>query len=227
MSNELKLNVLHEYYCTCIPINPITGYQLLFDNEVPELKLIIEVHGIQHYEVTGWHITQAKKSGKTPEEEFEYQKWKDEFKMNYDESGNLGVYDIVHPRYPIFHESDERISILWTEYSEDFKVFYSSFISDIEKYGEKRSMAAKGKFPPNCFDMSSLPWSSFTSFDCPPTHDVVWLPPFVMVGRFFESNDKMLLPVSISVHHATCDGYHVSRFFSEFQNLAKDFEKYL
>lgn len=151
----------------------------------------------------------------------------DEFKMNYDESGNLGVYDIIHPRYPIFHESDERISILWSEYSEDFKVFYSSFISDIEKYGEKRSMAAKGKFPPNCFDMSSLPWSSFTSFDCPPTHDVVWLPPFVMVGRFFESNDKMLLPVSISVHHATCDGYHVSRFFSEFQNLAKDFEKYL
>ncbi len=150
----------------------------------------------------------------------------DEFKMNYDESGNLGVYDIIHPRYPIFHESDEKISILWTEYSEDFKVFYSSFISDIEKYGEKRSMAAKGKFPPNCFDMSSLPWSSFTSFDCPPTHDVVWLP-FVMVGRFFESNDKMLLPVSISVHHATCDGYHVSRFFSEFQNLAKDFEKYL
>lgn len=151
----------------------------------------------------------------------------DEFKMNYDESGNLGVYDIIHPRYPIFHESDEKISILWTEYSEDFKVFYSSFISDIEKYGEKRSMAVKGKFPPNCFDMSSLPWSSFTSFDCPPTHDVVWLPPFVMVGRFFESNDKMLLPVSISVHHATCDGYHVSRFFSEFQNLAKDFEKYL
>ena len=151
----------------------------------------------------------------------------DEFKMNYDESGNLGVYDIIHPRYPIFHESDEKISILWTEYSEDFKVFYSSFISDIEKYGEKRSMAAKGKFPPNCFDMSSLPWSSFTSFDCPPTHDVVWLPPFVMAGRFFESNDKMLLPVSISVHHATCDGYHVSRFFSEFQNLAKDFEKYL
>lgn len=151
----------------------------------------------------------------------------DEFKMNYDESGNLGVYDIIHPRYPIFHESDEKISILWTEYSEDFKVFYSSFISDIEKYGEKPSMAAKGKFPPNCFDMSSLPWSSFTSFDCPPTHDVVWLPPFVMVGRFFESNDKMLLPVSISVHHATCDGYHVSRFFSEFQNLAKDFEKYL
>lgn len=149
----------------------------------------------------------------------------DEFKMNYDEEENLVVYDVVHPRYPIFHESDKKISILWTEYSEDFKVFYESFINDINTYGEKRSMAAKGKYPPNCFDMSSLPWSSFTSFDCPPTHDVVWLPPFVMVGKFFENNGKMLLPISISVHHATCDGYHVSRFFSEFQELASNFKK--
>lgn len=151
----------------------------------------------------------------------------DEFKMNYDEDGNLGIYDVVHPRYPIFHDSDKRISILWTEYSDDFKVFYDSFINDINTYGEIRSMAAKGKFPPNCFDMSSLPWCSFTSFDCPPTHDIVWLPPFVMVGKFFENNGKLLLPVSISVHHATCDGYHVSKFFNEFQDLALNFDDYI
>lgn len=99
----------------------------------------------------------------------------DEFKMNYDEEGNLGIYDVVHPRYPIFHESDKRLSILWTEYSDDFRVFYDRFINDINTYGEIRSMAAKGKYPPNCFDMSSLPWCSFTSFDCPPTNDIVWL----------------------------------------------------
>ena len=81
----------------------------------------------------------------------------DEFKMNYDEDGNLGIYDVIYPRYPIFHESDKRISILWTEYSDDFKVFYDRFINDINTYGEKRSMCAKGPFPPNCFDMSCLP----------------------------------------------------------------------
>ena len=151
----------------------------------------------------------------------------DEFKMNYDEDGNLGICDVVHPRYPIFHESDKKISILWTQYSDNFKTFYSRFIDDINVYGEKRSMTAKGKFPLNCFDISSLPWSSFTSFDCPPTSDVVWLPPFVMVGRFFESSGKFLLPVSISVHHAACDGYHVSRFFSEFGDLASKFNDYI
>ena len=151
----------------------------------------------------------------------------DEFKMNYDEDGNLGIYDVIHPRYPIFHDSDKRISILWTEYSDDFNVFYDRFINDIKTHGEIRSMAAKGKFPPNCFDMSSLPWSSFTSFDCPPTHDVVWLPPFVMVGKFFENNGKLLLPVSISVHHATCDGYHVSMFFKKLQDLCSNTDTWM
>jgi len=147
----------------------------------------------------------------------------DEFKMNYDENSNLILFDVVNPRYPIFHDSDKRLSILWTDYTEDFKNFYDAFVSDANKYGGKRSMAAKGEYPPNCFDMSCLPWSSFTSFDCPPTKDTVWLPPFVMVGKFYPKDDKFLLPVSMSVHHATCDGYHVSRFFDEFQSLAEEF----
>ena len=151
----------------------------------------------------------------------------DEFKMNYDENGDLILYDVVHPRYPIFHDSDKRLSILWTDYSENFKTFYDDFISDVNKYSEKRGMAVKGQFPMNCFDMSCLPWSSFTSFDCPPTKDTVWLPPFVMVGKFYPKDDKILLPISISVHHATCDGYHVSRFFDEFQNEAASFDKFL
>lgn len=150
-----------------------------------------------------------------------------EFKMSYDEDGNLGVYDIIYPRYPIFHESDRKISILWTEYSNDFKVFYNRFIDDINTYGKNRSMSAKRKFPPNCFDMSSLPWSSFKSFNCPPTSDIVWLPPFVMVGRFFERDSKLWLPISISVHHSVCDGYHVSMFFKRFQELCKDLNSWL
>ena len=143
-----------------------------------------------------------------------------EFKMSYDANGNLGYYDSVNPRYPIFHENDKRISILWTEYSNNFHIFYDRFVKDIENYGESRSMKAKGEFPSNCFDMSCLPWSSFTSFDCYPTNDIVWLSPFVMVGKFFRQEEKILLPVSLSVHHAVCDGYHVSHFFDEFQKMS-------
>lgn len=76
-------SLLHEYNCNLKPINPLTSMILPFDNEIPELKLIIEVHGIQHYEIAGWHMTQAKVSKRTPEQEFQYLKWKDEYKKEY------------------------------------------------------------------------------------------------------------------------------------------------
>ena len=47
--NKLGYTVLHEYKCNILPINPKTNYPLPFDNEVVELKLVIEVHGSQHY----------------------------------------------------------------------------------------------------------------------------------------------------------------------------------
>lgn len=182
--------------------------------DVTKLVKIIKEKKLRHYTTFTYIVSKVVNAN-------------DEFKMNYDEKGDLGIYDIVHPRYPIFHESDKRLSVLWTEYSDDFNLFYDRFIDDVKTFGEKRSMAAKGPFPPNCFDISSLPWSSFTSFNCPQANDIVWLPPFVMVGRYFENIDKILLPVSISVHHATCDGYHVSKFFNEFQNIASNFDQYI
>ena len=80
--NELKYIVLHENKCTIIPINPKTNYQLPFDNEIKELKLIVEVHGKQHYEISGWNMSRAKKHNITPKQELEYQQLKDKYK-NY------------------------------------------------------------------------------------------------------------------------------------------------
>lgn len=83
LTNNLGYKTNTEYDCSIVPVNSLTDRKLPFDNEVVDLKLIIEVHGIQHYEETGWHITQSKVSGRTPKEEFEYRKQIDDFKKNY------------------------------------------------------------------------------------------------------------------------------------------------
>lgn len=77
---ELKYTILHEYNCTIVPINPKTNYQLPFDNEIKELKLIIEVMGIQHYKINGFHKMQSKKNNTTPKYEFHMQQVRDRYK---------------------------------------------------------------------------------------------------------------------------------------------------
>lgn len=81
LTDELHYLTNHEFNCTIVPINPYTNHPLPFDNEIPELKLIIEVHGSQHYQINDYF--HSKNSRISIEDAFEYQKWKDNFKKNY------------------------------------------------------------------------------------------------------------------------------------------------
>lgn len=80
---SLPYTILYEYNCTILPINPKTNYPLPFDNEIKELRLIIEVMGKQHYEMSGFNTLNAIHNNSTPEEEYIYSKWKDNYKKQY------------------------------------------------------------------------------------------------------------------------------------------------
>jgi len=77
---NLDYNIQHEYNCSIIPINPKTKHKLPYDNEIVELKLIIEVHGVQHYEINTWHKKIAKRNNTTPEYELHMQQVRDRYK---------------------------------------------------------------------------------------------------------------------------------------------------
>lgn len=90
--NKFGYIVLHESKCTLNPINNVEHFmlkrklKLKYDNEIifdNNIHLIIEVHGVQHYELGGFHKLQSKKNNTTPEYELEYQQLKDKYKKDY------------------------------------------------------------------------------------------------------------------------------------------------
>jgi hypothetical protein len=83
IQNNYSYTINTEYDCSIVPINPKTNHKLPYDNEVKELKLIIEVHGEQHYQVCQFTTLAAQKYNISPEEQLEYQQWKDNFKKEY------------------------------------------------------------------------------------------------------------------------------------------------
>ena len=99
---SLSYEIRYENNCTLYPTNPLTNSKLPYDNEIVELKLIIEVMGKQHYELNGFHTLASKHSGRTPEEEFNYSKWKDSFKKQY--ALDNGYYYLELP-YTAFNDT--------------------------------------------------------------------------------------------------------------------------
>ncbi|AAK76806.1 chloramphenicol O-acetyltransferase type A [Clostridium acetobutylicum] len=130
----------------------------------------------------------------------------------------LGYWDCRTPFYPIFHEDDKTITFLWTEYNEDFEVFYKNYISDIREYGNNHGiMLSKDAPPSNNYIISCIPWFSFNSLSMQLQNAKNYYAPIFEAGRFTETNGIITLPLSITVNHATVDGYHIKLLLDELQ----------
>jgi len=75
----LNYYIKHEYNCTLIPHNPRTKFPMPFDNEIADLKLLIEVQGSQHYQINSYTSIWRDKRY-TPEEQLHKRKLYDRYK---------------------------------------------------------------------------------------------------------------------------------------------------
>lgn len=132
----------------------------------------------------------------------------------------LGYWDCRTPYYPIFHEDDKTISFLWTEYDEDFEMFYKSYLSDIEQHGKSHSiLSSKGAPPANSYIISCIPWFAFNSLSMHLQNAKNYYAPVFESGGFTETNGKITMPLSITVNHAVVDGYYIKLLLDDLQSL--------
>lgn len=139
------------------------------------------------------------------------------------QNDNFGYWDNLTPAYPQFHEDDKTTSLLWTEYDENFNVFYNRYIEDTARYGSGHGiLSLKGLPLPNAYIVSCIPWFTFNSFSLH-NHGIkdYYFPSFE-AGGFTEAEGKIAMPLSVTVHHATTEGYHLKIFIEELQRTMND-----
>ena len=142
-----------------------------------------------------------------------------EFRIAFNKDNELGIYDEMLPCYTIFHKDTETFSNLWTVYCKDYEEFYKMYENDLRQYGNQKGMFGKPDVPDNCFTMSMIPWVSFEGFNLNLQKGYDYLLPIFTMGKYYEENGRILLPLAIQVHHAVCDGFHLCRFINELQEL--------
>lgn len=143
----------------------------------------------------------------------------EEFRTAFRAEGELGIYDTMSPCYTIFHKDTHTFSLLWTEFQDSLSAFCEKYEEDLKTYGAVHKMTAKEGIPENTFSVSAIPWTSFEGFHLHLPKSSNYLLPVFTMGKYVLENGRWMMPLAVQVHHAVCDGFHVSRFISELQQL--------
>ena len=139
----------------------------------------------------------------------------DEFKYGWDPQGKLIQWASVWPSYADFHPEDGNFTKMVTPFSEDLFAFHARFLRDRVEYRDRRGILAHQ--PPNFFDVSCLPWVRYQHFDVHVFDEGTFLAPVITWGRYEKEQGKLVMPLTMNIHHAVADGFHLSRFFREVQ----------
>lgn len=151
-----------------------------------------------------------------------------EFRMSFDENGQLGYWEEVVPSYTLFHAENHTFTDIWSEYNQDFTLFYRQVLADMETYRNVTGVIkARPNQPPNFCPISCLPWLSFTGFSQDTYTESPFLFPLIKFGKYFNQGHQILLPFSVFVSHAVADGYHTCKLINDLQEIVQNSTEWL
>ena len=113
--------------------------------------------------------------------------------MDIDAEGAVGYHDRMDPSYTIFHKESETFSSLWTAYTPDLAAFCGAWEADMAQFGTVPGPVARAPEPgQGIFNVSAVPWTSFTGFNLNLQKGYDYLPPIFTLGKYRTEHGRTL-----------------------------------
>lgn len=131
--------------------------------------------------------------------------------------GNPVEYEVVHPSATILSR-DDLFTFCTVRYDPDFRAFIQKAEEEITLVKGQPGLEEKIQDDSMLY-MSSIPWVSFTSFHHPLKLNPADSVPRFAWGKYRQTGNAVLMPLSVQGHHALMDGLHMGLFYENFQML--------
>lgn len=102
-------------------------------------------------------------------------------------------------------------------YKDTFAEFHQEACKVMEKVRSEKGLRRSGAG--NVVRFSALPWIDFTALSHARSFGFKDSCPKISFGKVTSKEGHMIMPVSIHVHHALVDGFHLGQFIDTYQEL--------
>ena len=139
-----------------------------------------------------------------------------EFKIRI-ENEQVVEYDILRVSTTILRP-DKTFAFTIVEYQENFEDFSCAFDKEIRAVMQSSGLRLRvsGEYLDQ-IHFSTLPWVKFTSISHARDLNNPDSVPKISFGKLTKRDNRYFMPVSVTVHHALMDGYHVGQFVQQFE----------
>ena len=128
---------------------------------------------------------------------------------------DVWIYDEVHAS-PTINRPNGTFGFAYMNWHPDRAVFLQEAAAETERVraGTGLVPAVSGE---NVLHCSSMPWLRFTGLSHARSFSFPDSCPKIAFGKMEEADGRRKMPLSVHVHHALMDGYHVGQFIERLQ----------
>jgi chloramphenicol O-acetyltransferase type A len=130
---------------------------------------------------------------------------------------DVWVYDEIHAS-PTINRPNGTFGFAYVDYTTNFLQFLAQAQQEITRIQNSTGLvpALSGE---NVIHYSSVPWINFTGISHARAYSFPDSCPKISFGKMTEENGRRVMPLSVHVHHALMDGFHVGQYIDLFQEL--------
>jgi chloramphenicol O-acetyltransferase type A len=125
------------------------------------------------------------------------------------------IYDKVHAS-PTINRPDGTFGFAYMNYHKELTVFLQEALAERERVRASPGLVP-AKSDANVLHCSSLPWLRFTGLSHARPFSFPDSCPKIAFGKMTEAAGRRTMPLSVHVHHALMDGFHVGLFVERLQ----------
>ena len=126
------------------------------------------------------------------------------------------LHDTLHPSFTDRIGDGDTFKIVTGTYAKDLKTFCDLAKQASLEQGDK-FIDYRDELRSDLVYVSSFPWAKYTQVSNATMTDASDAVQRILWGKFEKKDDQMLMPLTIEVHHALVDGYHLGLLIQNFE----------
>ena len=133
--------------------------------------------------------------------------------------GQIVLYDRIDTAFTYMDKDTELFKVVNVEMQDTLE----SYVAVATQKAINQKEYFTGPLGNDVFQFSPMPWVSYTHISHTNSGKKDNATPLFDWGKFFERDDKWILPFSVQVHHSFVDGIHLGKFADSLQNYLNRF----